>query len=119
MLREKSTRHLPPAPALDKHESVQGSQFTAAAWTDVLKAHQIQISMDGKGRWMDNVFIERLWRSCKYECVYLHAFESMIDAKEKITVWMDYYNCDRPHSSFGDLTPDEVYRGLTQLPMAA
>lgn len=97
----------------------QGSQFTAAAWTDVLKAHEVQISMDGKGRWMDNVFVERLWRSCKYECVYLNAFESMTDAKEKVGEWMDYYNRERPHSSFGDLTPDEVYRGITELPMAA
>lgn len=97
----------------------QGSQFTADAWIRVLKKHDVQISMDGKGRWMDNVFIERLWRSCKYECVYLNAFENMRDAQEKIGDWMSYYNHDRPHSSFGDNTPDETYRGLTDLPKAA
>ncbi len=97
----------------------QGSQFTSEAWTDTLLEHDIEISMDGKGRWMDNVFIERLWRSCKYECVYLHAFESIKHTQEKIGNWMDYYNHERPHSTFDDLTPDEVYRGLTDLPMAA
>lgn len=97
----------------------QGSQFTSEAWTDVLKEHGIRISMDGKGRWMDNVFIERLWRSCKYECVYLNAFENMTDAKEKIGDWMGYYNHERPHSTFGDLTPDEVYCGVTHLLLAA
>lgn len=97
----------------------QGSQFTATAWIDVLKYHHIQISMDGKGRWVDNVFIERLWRSCKYECVYLNAFDSMTEAKQKIGHWMDYYNAERPHSTFGDFTPDEIYRGLTKRPMAA
>ena len=70
----------------------QGSQFTATAWTDVLKDLGIRISMDGKGRWMDNVFVERLWRSCKYECVYPHAFEGMLGVEEKIGKWMDYYN---------------------------
>jgi len=97
----------------------QGSQFTSEAWTGTLLDNGIEISMDGKGRWIDNVFIERLWRSCKYECVYLHAFENLRDAQEKIGNWMDYYNHDRPHSTFDDFTPDEVYRGLTDLPMAA
>lgn len=61
---------------LDKQKGVQGSQFTSQAFTGVLRAAEVKISMDGKGRWMDNVFIERLWRSVKYECVYLHAFET-------------------------------------------
>jgi putative transposase len=97
----------------------QGSQFTSEAWTDTLLEHDIEISMDGKGRWMDNVFIERLWRSCKYECVYLHAFENLRQAQDRIGDWMNYYNQERPHSTFGDLTPDEVYQGLTDLRMAA
>jgi len=90
----------------------QGSQFTSHGFTDVLKQNNIRISMDGRGRWMDNVFIERLWRSLKYECVYLHAFESGSDAKRKIDNWMEYYNTKRPHSTFGDKTPFEVYYDL-------
>ena len=68
----------------------QGSQFTSQRFTSVLKAHGIRISMDGRGRWMDNVFIERLWRSLKYGCVYLQAFESGSHAKRKIGEWMEY-----------------------------
>ena len=90
----------------------QGSQFTSMDFTDTLKHHGIRISMDGKGRWMDNVFIERLWRSLKYECVYLQAFESGSDAKRKIGNWMEYYNTQRPHSTFGEKTPFEVYYDL-------
>src|SRR5476649_110119 len=69
----------------------------------------IRISMDGRGRWMDNVFIERLWRSMKYECVFLNAFETGSEARTGIGCWIDYYNTDRPHSTFGGRTPDEVY----------
>ena len=69
--------------------------------------------MDGRGRWMDNVFIERLWRSLKYECVYLNAFETGTEAKVGIGCWIGYYNVDRPHSAFAGRTPDEVY--ATQL----
>ncbi len=69
----------------------QGSQFTSADWINELKANNIKISMDGKGRWMDNVFIERLWRSLKYECVYLNAFDNMKDAMEKLNAWIEYY----------------------------
>ncbi len=65
--------------------------------------------MDGRGRWMDNVFIERLWRSLKYECVYLNAFETGSEARTGIGRWIGYYNTDRPHSVFGGRTPDEVY----------
>ena len=69
-------------------------------------------SMDGKGRWMDNVFIERLWRSLKYECIYLHAFETGSEARNGIRRRMDLYDQDRPHSALGDRTPDEAYRGI-------
>jgi putative transposase len=97
----------------------QGSQFTSADWIDKLKANNIDISMDGKGRWMDDVFIERLWRSLKYECVYLNAFDNMKDAEQNISYWMDYYNRERPHSSLNDQTPDEFYEGLKPLSLAA
>jgi putative transposase len=87
----------------------QGSQFTSFAFTDVLKGNGIRISMDGKGRWMDNVFIERLWRSLKYECVYLHAFETGSEAKAGIGSWISYYNGARPHSALNGRTPSEAY----------
>jgi putative transposase len=87
----------------------QGSQFTSLAFTDVLKATGIQISMDGRGRWMDNVFIERLWRSLKYECVYLNAFETGSEARAGIGSWIGYYNAQRPHSALAGSTPDEAY----------
>lgn len=75
----------------------QGSQFTSFDLTGVLKKNDIKISMDGKGRWMDNVFIERLWRSMKYECVYLNAFETGQQARAEIGVWLGFYNHNRPH----------------------
>ena len=87
----------------------QGSQFTSGDWIDVLTDAKIKISMDGKGRWIDNRMIERLWRSLKYECVYLHAFERGSEAKAGIGKWLAYYNADRPHSTHGILTPDEAY----------
>jgi len=87
----------------------QGSQFTAEEFTGALSAAGIRISMDGKGRWMDNVFIERLWRSLKYECVYLHEFETGLQARREIENWIRYYNAERPHSSLGDKTPMEAY----------
>jgi putative transposase len=89
----------------------QGSQFTSPAFTQVLKGAGVKISMDGKGRWMDNVFIERLWRSLKYECVYLQAFETGSEARVGIGRWIDYYNTSRPHSAFDGRTPEEVYSG--------
>ena len=88
----------------------QGSQFTCAEFTGVLLENSIRISMDGKGRWMDNVFIERLWRSLKYECVYLHVFDNGIQAKHQIGQWIQRYNHERPHSVFGISTPAEVYQ---------
>jgi putative transposase len=93
----------------------QGSQFTSLDFTQVLKDADSKISMDGRGRWMDNVMIDRLWRSLKYECVYLHAFETESEARNGIGNWMDYYNQRRPHSSLDGRTPDEAYWGL---PMA-
>jgi putative transposase len=88
----------------------QGSQFTSGEFTEVLKVAGVRISMDGKGRWMDNVFIERLWRSLKYECVYLHEFEDGIQARDRIGDWIRLYNEERPHSSLeDDRTPMEEY----------
>ncbi len=97
----------------------QGSQFTATSWTGVLGAHGIEISMDGKGRWIDNVFIERLWRSLKYECVYLRAFADFREARDGIGAWVSYYNHQRPHSAFGGRTPAEVHAGVQYLDRAA
>ena len=92
----------------------QGSQFTSGDWIDVLTDAKIEISMDGKGRWIDNRMIERLWRSLKYECVYLHAFETGSQAKTGIGKWLAYYNAERPHSTHGILTPDEAYVSKTE-----
>ena len=74
----------------------QGSQFTSAEFTTVLQAHGIRISMDGKGRWIDNVFVERLWKSVKYERVYLHAYESVAEARQQLTSYFIFYNTHRP-----------------------
>lgn len=90
----------------------QGSQFTSKAFTDVLKSHEIQISMDGKGRWMDNVFIERLWRSVKYEDIYLKEYRTVLALRDGLKVYFEFYNNERPHQSFGIYTPSEVYAGL-------
>jgi putative transposase len=87
----------------------QGSQFTSAAFTERLKQEGIAISMDGKGRWCDNVFVERFWRSLKYEEVYLHAYESVSEARAKIGRYIEFFNERRPHSSLKAQTPDQVY----------
>jgi putative transposase len=87
----------------------QGAQFTSFAFTTTLRDAEVRISMDGRGRWMDNVFIERLWRSLKYECVFLNAFETGGAARDGIGRWLDYYNRRRPHSALGHRTPDEAY----------
>ena len=97
----------------------QGSQFTSAAWTGELAARGIRISMDGKGQWSDNAFIERLWRSLKYECVCLRAFAGFGEARDGIGAWMRYYNHERPHSAFGGLTPAEAHAGVQRLDLAA
>ena len=89
--------------------SDQGSQFTSPRFTEVLTEAGVRISMDGRGRWMDNVFIERLWRSLKYECVYLHAFETGSELRAGLTRWIGYYNGRRPHSALGGQTPDDAY----------
>ncbi len=87
----------------------QGSQFTSDDFTKVLKDADIRISMDGKGRWVDNVFIERLWRSLKYEEVYLKAYESVKEARAGIKTYLTFYNSERTHQSLDKLTPNEVY----------
>jgi len=97
----------------------QGSQFTSFEFTGLLKEIGIKISMDGKGRWMDNVFIERLWRSLKYECVYLKAFDNGLQARTEIGGWIAHYNTDRPHSTFDGLAPDEVYYERNFVPPAS
>ena len=90
----------------------QGSQFTSLEFTQTLKDAGVKISMDGRGRWMDNVFIERLWRTLKYECIYLHELETGSQAREMIGTWVGHYNDERPHSSLEDKTPTEVYFNL-------
>jgi putative transposase len=97
----------------------QGSQFTSPRFTTVLKDADVRISMDGRGRWMDNVFIERLWRSLKYECVYLHAFETGSELRAGLTRWISYYNTRRPHSALAGRTPDEAYRAAGMEKLAA
>lgn len=87
----------------------QGAQFTAHAFTGVLEQHNIRISMDGKGRWIDNVFIERFWRSLKYEEVYLYAYTDLKQAEQGVKRYMRYYNRERRHSSLHKKTPQEVY----------
>ena len=98
----------------------QGCQFTSLEFTGMLKDNHIKISMDGKGCWRDNVFVERLWRSVKYEEVYLHAYDSVNDAKQGLEKYFKLYNQERPHSSLDDKTPDEFYfDNLPALPKAA
>ena len=87
----------------------QGSQFTSDAFTGILAESGIAISMDGRGRWLDNVFMERLWRSLKYEEIYLHAYENGSEARQGIKKWVDFYNRIRPHSSLGGRTPYFYY----------
>ena len=105
--------------ALEIFNTDQGSQFTSKAFTGVLKQHNIRISMDGKGRWIDNVFIERLWRSVKYEEVYLHAYESLTHARNGLGKYFEFYNTKRKHQTL-KAKPDEVYYAdLPTLKMAA
>jgi putative transposase len=95
----------------------QGSQFTSAEFTGLLLRNEIRISMDGRGAWRDNLFAERLWRSVKYEEVYLRAYDSVGDARVSIGRYLDFYNGKRPHSSLDSRTPDQAYFG--SLPLAA
>jgi putative transposase len=97
----------------------QGSQFTGAAFTGVLADNDIAISMDGKGAWRDNVFVERLWRSVKYEEVYLKAYDSVGEARASIGRYLDFYNARRPHSSLDGTTPDQAYFAPPPIRMAA
>jgi putative transposase len=87
----------------------QGSQFTSAAFTSLLLENTIAISMDGRGSWRDNVFVERLWRSVKYEEVYLHAYDTVGQARASLGRYLDFYNRKRPHSSLAARTPDRAY----------
>ncbi len=97
----------------------QGSQFTGAAFTDLLASNNIAISMDGKGAWRDNVFVERLWKSVKYEEVYLNAYQSVAEARRSLGQYLDFYNGGRPHSSLDEITPDQAYFNLPSLREAA
>ena len=98
----------------------QGSQFTSLAFTDVLKKAEISISMDGRGAWRDNVFVERLWRTIKYEEVYLRAYDSVSEARASIGRYLVFYNEGRPHSGLDRQTPDEAYfNQLQPIPAAA
>src|SRR3712207_4738321 len=95
----------------------QGSQFTSVAFTGLLSDNAIAISMDGRGSWRDNVFVERLWRSVKYEEVYLRAYDSVGQARASLGRYLDFYNRKRPHSSLDRQTPDQAY--FTPLPQIA
>ncbi len=114
-LKEAITRYGPP----EIMNTDPGSQFTAGDFIDVLREHDIRISMDGKGCWRDNVFVERLWKTIKYEHVYLHAYETVSEARSKIATYLDFYNRRRPHSSLDRRTPDELYFNLSPLRLAA
>ena len=111
--------------ALERHgkpeifNTDQGSQFTSEAFTGLLKNNGIAISMDGRGSWRDNVFVERLWKSVKYEEVYLRAYETVSDARTGIGRYFEFYNAQRPHSSLGGMTPDEFYNRALPAPAAA
>lgn len=87
----------------------QGSQFTSADFTGLLKQHGIRISMDSKGCWRDNIFVERLWRTVKYEEVYLRAYDSIPEAKTHLANYLSFYNSRRPHQTFDGQTPDTIY----------
>jgi len=100
----------------------QGSQFTSAEFTSLLRSHGIAISMDGKGCWRDNIFVERLWRSIKYEEVYLHAYDTVTAARKGLERYIRFYSQRRPHSSLDGRTPDAFYyeyENMISLPKAA
>jgi putative transposase len=111
--------------AIDRHgapeimNTDQGSQFTSQPLTQLLKDNNIQISMDGKGAWRDNVFVERLWRSIKYEEVYLHGYDSVQDAKSGLKRYLEFYNQRRPHSTLDGVPPDQVYFNTLPVILAA
>ena len=97
----------------------QGSQFTSSAFIRVLEQNKIQVSMDGKGCWRDNVFVERLWKSVKYEEVYLHGYDTVSIARQALHRYFDFYNRRRPHSTLDGKTPDMAYFNLSNPPLAA
>ena len=97
----------------------QGSQFTSQEFVSLIQGHDIRLSMDGKGRWVDNVFVERLWKSVKYEEVYLHAYDSVSQARKGLQRYFEFYNERRPHSSLDGKTPDAVYFNSLSLQQAA
>jgi putative transposase len=97
----------------------QGAQFTCEGFTSVLAGHGVAISMDGRGRWLDNVFIERLWRSVKHEEVYLKAYENLVEARRELAAYFDFYNRRRRHQGLADRTPDEVYWATLRTQAAA
>jgi putative transposase len=101
----------------DMFNTDQGSQFTSTEFTSLLLKHAVAISMDGRGAWRDNVFVERLWRSVKYEEVYLRAYDSVGEARASIGRYLNFYNRKRPHSSLDARTPDQAY--FDHLPQAA
>jgi putative transposase len=109
-VNEALTRHGKP----EIFNTDQGCQFTSVAFTGLLQEQKIEVSMDGRGAWRDNVFVERLWRSVKYEEVYLRAYDSVSDARASLGRYLDFYNRQRPHSSLGARTPEQAY--LDHLP---
>ena len=109
----------PPQRVSINADALAVTEFTGTAFTSLLASHGIAISMDGKGAWRDNVFVERLWRSVKYEEVYLRAYESVSEARSSIGRYLDFYNRRRPHSSLDDRTPDQAYFDLPPLRAAA
>lgn len=114
-LQRAITRYGPP----EIFNADRGSQFTGTAFTGVLEDYEITISMDGRGRWMDNVFIQRLWRTVKYEEVYLKAHDSGREARVGLTDYLALYNAKRHHQSLGRATPDRAYFNAQPLPQAA
>jgi len=113
-LEEALTRSAP-----EVFNTDQGVQYTAEAFTGRLEAAGVRVSMDGRGRWMDNVFVERLWRTVKYEEVYLHAYATVSEAKGGLARYFAFYNGRRPHTSLARRTPDQIYFQALPLPTAA
>ncbi|PHP26590.1 hypothetical protein CJ301_15495 [Limimaricola cinnabarinus] len=107
--RKHWTRCSPTQKLAMLRRQVETAQFTSFAWTDLLRRAGVRISMDGKGRYLDNIFIERLWRTLKYECVYLHAWETGSEARAGLKNWFYFYNRKRPHSAHGGQPPAVVY----------
>jgi len=97
----------------------QGSQFTSSGFVSAMQRHSVAISMDGKGCWRDNVFVERLWKTIKYEHVYLHAYETVSEARAKLATYLEFYNRRRPHTALDRRTPDDMYFSFMPLLEAA